>query len=607
VYRRGEAYLRLLQRGCSLFFGTRAGRALTRFVALPFVGAFIIVEGLHHMIEAGEGLVNWLSGWSSTVSAFTAVAGGAAGTIAENPHGPSGFDWTSFLILGTFLFLMFHWPAFRRRVGQGAKLLFLTLPRAIARSELVRAVVHNPITRFARHYVLVPFLAGSLAGLVVKLLTDGWTSAGLVGGGAALFMATFFRTPAGREVEDRLDEAAARLWRIVSVNFVIGLLTLILQFFQALFEAIDRSIYAVDELLRFREGQGRTAFVLKALFGLFWFAFTYLFRFAWTLLVEPQINPIKHFPVVTVSHKMLLPLIPSLAKQFRISEETMGTIVFGIPGIFGFLVWELKENWKLYRANASPTIRPAVVGAHGEKVRALLRPGFHSGVVPKTFARLRKAVRTGNRHREAKHRHALAHVAEAMHRLMEREFVPYLQQSRRWGDLTIRVDLPVLTPNRILMPIAFGGHGARSTVVLEERGGWVIASILPDGKPAFPNEQARSAFADALTGLYKLSGVHAVREQAAAVFGDRAYSFDAIPEGLIVPTADGGEQFFGYDDGPELIGATQRMPSNEIVFSGCPLSWGDWVERWEADAAGKSIPGPMIPDWTLLPNRDANS
>src|SRR5262249_26010461 len=148
----------------------------------------------------------------------------------------------------------------------------------------------------------------------------------------------------------------------VTVNLVVGLITLILQFFRGIFEAIDQAIYAVDEWLRFREGQGRFAFVLKLFFGAAWFLFTYVFRFAWSLMVEPQINPIKHFPVVTVSHKLLLPLIPSLAKEFGLSEKTMGTIVFGIPGIFGFLVWEFRENWKLYRANASPTLRPVVIG-----------------------------------------------------------------------------------------------------------------------------------------------------------------------------------------------------------------------------------------------------
>ena len=32
----------------------------------------------------------------------------------------------------------------------------------------------------------------------------------------------------------------------------------------------------------------------------------YVLRFAVNVLLEPQFNPIKHFPVVTVGHKLLL-------------------------------------------------------------------------------------------------------------------------------------------------------------------------------------------------------------------------------------------------------------------------------------------------------------
>src|SRR5205807_836257 len=51
VYRRGEVYLRGLQRLSSLAFGTRPGRFLTRYVALPLGGAFFILEGLQHLVE----------------------------------------------------------------------------------------------------------------------------------------------------------------------------------------------------------------------------------------------------------------------------------------------------------------------------------------------------------------------------------------------------------------------------------------------------------------------------------------------------------------------------------------------------------------------------
>src|SRR5262249_58981978 len=75
-----------------------------------------------------------------------------------------------------------------------------------------------------------------------------------------------------------------------------------------------------------------------------------------------------------------------------------GSAVFLLlPGLGGFLVWELKENWRLYAANRPPTLRPVMVGSHGETLARLLRPGFHSGTLPKLHAKLRKAERRAGR------------------------------------------------------------------------------------------------------------------------------------------------------------------------------------------------------------------
>src|SRR5262249_36629868 len=64
-----------------------------------------------------------------------------------------------------------------------------------------------------------------------------------------------------------------------------------------------------------------------------------------------------------------------------------------LPDFFGFLVWETKENWSLYRANRPASLPPVAVGSHGETVRRVLQPGFHSGTVPRLYARLRRAER----------------------------------------------------------------------------------------------------------------------------------------------------------------------------------------------------------------------
>ena len=100
-------------------------------------------------------------------------------------------------------------------------------------------------------------------------------------------------------------------------------------------------------------------------------------------------NPVKHFPVVTVSHKVIAPLFPTVADVLNVSEGTAILILAGVPGVFGFIAWELLANWRLYAANRPVTLRPVPLGHHGETGRGLLRPGFHSGTIPKLYRKLR--------------------------------------------------------------------------------------------------------------------------------------------------------------------------------------------------------------------------
>ncbi|WP_020474068.1 hypothetical protein [Zavarzinella formosa] len=608
VYHRGEVYMRVLQRICSLFFGTPVGRFFSLFIALPFGGAFVFLEAVHHMLGAAKGLLNWLGGWNKIVDGFQMVAGTAAGHVIEHPHMGKGFDWTAFWIIGCVLFLLIHWRAFRRVVGQYSLFFFFKLPSDVAKSPLVRMTFDNAATRFYRRYFLLPTVTGLFGALMSWLIGyEDWENL-IAGLGVALTTMILVRTTFGRGIEDRFNEAVARAWRVLSVNFVMGVLTFVLRIFNAILEAIDRAIYAVDESLRFRQGQSSAMFAAKLLLGFGWFLFTYVFRFAWNLLVEPQINPIKHFPVVTVSHKMLLPLIPSLSKQFAMNEKTMGVIVSGIPGMFGFLVWELKENWKLYKANAAKTIRPAIVGSHGEKMRALLRPGFHSGVVPKTWAKLRTAAATGNHHRVVKHHHHLHHIAESLHHLLERGFVAYLVASHRWAGLAVHAEFPRMATNRVRFPIQIGDEGTEVLISIEERGGWLIASVEhPESLTLSPGQQA--VWDDALAGLYKLIGVDAIREQVAAVLGETAGEFDAIPEGLLVPKPDGSVECYDYNEGPEILRHDRRLAELPLVFSGHDLPWDDWVACWKADEQTPEDLKPVMPGWRLTawPNQGKTS
>ena len=76
---------------------------------------------------------------------------------------------------------------------------------------------------------------------------------------------------------------------------------------------IQRGMFRVDEMLRFQEGQSGIALLFKGAIALAWAVVAYVVRLYVTLFVEPEINPLKHFPVVTIAHKVMVPYIPALS------------------------------------------------------------------------------------------------------------------------------------------------------------------------------------------------------------------------------------------------------------------------------------------------------
>ncbi len=601
VYRRGEVYLRTFQRGSSLAFGTPLGRLLMTFAVLPFGGAYVFLEGLHHFLGFIVHFIRFVD---------RHVVGSGTAPEAIHAHAHSHSPITSnyaIALVGLFFLALIHLPSFRWQVALHARFLLLDLPARFLRSPLMQLIYDNRITRFFGHYLLTSFVVGFFSAVAMRVLHFDWETTALVGTGTALIVSAFFRTPWGRGIEERLDDAVAHVWRIVSVNFLLGLLTLILQVFSVLLEVVEKGMYAVEEWLRFREGDGSISFVLKLLFGGIWFFIAYIFRFAWNLLVEPQVNPIKHFPVVTVSHKLLLPMVPNLAATFGMRATEMGTIVFFIPGIFGFLVWELKENWRLYKANRSPVIGPVPVGSHGERVRALLRPGFHSGVVPKTYAKWRKALSKGNGARAAKQQHQLEHIAHSVRHLAERELIAYLTVSKRWGGLPINVERIRLATNRLRIYFRFD-HNKAVTISLEERGGWLIGSIEERSGLDQLDSNQQMAFQDALLELYKLSGVDVLREQAASLFHISPERVDCRPEGLIILSSHGDQEvFIDVDDSPTLtpsgtVAGRTLAPLlvNDLILSENQVGWQEWTDRLEMDQAGKCITEPILKGYRMF-------
>ena len=98
-------------------------------------------------------------------------------------------------------------------------------------------------------------------------------------------------------------DAVGEGWQRFGVRPIVGLFWFIVDVFRRLMQLIERLLYTVDEWLRFRSGQSRMMLLAKAGLGVGWFFVAYIIRFCVNLLIEPQLNPLKHIPWVSVSHK----------------------------------------------------------------------------------------------------------------------------------------------------------------------------------------------------------------------------------------------------------------------------------------------------------------
>jgi hypothetical protein len=559
VYRRGEIYLRWLQRFSSAAFGTSVGRFLTLFLVLPFGGSYLALEGLHHVLEIFHAHPAHQPSIARTVALLGSPAQGpllaASALVAERRASLHLVNVYSVVGLGLFLFALIHSSWFRRRVTDGLALTWHAMmvmlhdwPAAFLRLPWVRTILESRPYLLLYQFVLKPLPWAAGVTVACHLFGLALGSALAVGAGAFVLASLLCNSRIGMQVEEVCTDGLVRSWEHLSRDVVPGLYRMVVFLFKRLLEDLERVLYAVDELLRFRTGDSRFSLIWKPALGLVWFFITYLVRVFINLFVEPTFNPIKHFPVVTVTAKLMVPIyvpltqaIVDLLGPLGISAAFASTLavgaIFFLPGLAGFLVWELKENWRMYRSNRPRTLGPVVVGGHGETVVRLLRPGLHSGTLPTLFSRLRRA------HGPAAHKQheALHHVEESLRHFVERDLLAVLAGSKRWGGLPleagiqlgtnrIRFELrsPAFTGNSVFLD--FAEHADQLSASLTATCG-VAESWLPRLGPA-----QSAALHDALTGFCKLAGA---KSKPAATVG--------------------------------------------IIASEPPIAWTDWVLTWERD------------------------
>ena len=424
-----------------------------------------------------------------------------------------------------------------RVVGTILTAILIHAPLWVLSRPLVQALFRSRVALALGRFVIKPATIAAAAAGVGMLMNDlrvhhrhlaYLPSSQPLPVAAVVFVVTAvaLNTRVGILVEEMAIDALVRALRRVQRDVLPGIFRLIEGFFRGITDAIDRGIYTVDEWLRFRSGQGRSALWAKGVLGVLWFAVAYLLRVLVNLFLEPTINPLKHFPTVTVAAKVMWatvgpPLHAALMPVFgRLRAGTItGLAMTLLPGFFGFLVWELKENYRLYEATRRATLQPVPIGHHGETMGGLLRPGLHSGTLPKLWAKLRRAARKGDGSVE-KHREALREIEEAVERFVDRELSGLLAECELWKG-RVHVTRVALASNRVRVELQRSGHEAAEAcaIAFEEQSGWLVAGVAHAGWVGALEGDERVIFENALAGLLpprrRGSGARADRRRAA--------------------------------------------------------------------------------------------
>jgi len=245
------------------------------------------------------------------------------------------------------------------------------------------------------------------------------------------------------------------------------------------------------------------------------------------------------------------------------------------------------------------------IGQHGETMAAFMKPGFHSGTIPKLYSKLRRAssLREGS---VVRHRAALHHVEESIRRFAERELVPLLAEGRAWTAGPVQISQVDVASNRVRLEIVCAKAPSRAAkIAFDEQSGWLIASVADRGFIDVLDERERIAFENALVGLYKMAGVELVREQIADVIGTLPY--DITDQGLIVwPDRSYRTAVrYGLLSRGKTIHAAIRVglgalpasiPSSRIFFRDQKVLWTTWVDAW---APREAVP-PRLASGALL-------
>ncbi|BBM84740.1 hypothetical protein [Candidatus Uabimicrobium amorphum] len=507
IHRPAELYIHFLQIVSAMFFGTPTGRFMCKFFFFPFGGAVILMVLLQILLEHFMPNIDLISG---PYILSTGVVLQLFFYVEHSRTWLKKFIWKPIKYVGTApIQLLRKFPTVIQKTlilpFTGSVILFSALYFRFHREILLYKPAH---WSHAYYYEII-----YTACVVIAFI--------------------FFNSRLGIIVKNTFIEFIALIVQALGRGVLLRFLSFLLYLSRITLEKIEHASYIVSDYLRLIYGARYTTSLFKAIMALIWFPLAYIITLYIVLFLEPQINPLK-FPIVSITYKLLL-VFPEVYLQLifmiqNIANAMLPPIMaytfawftgFVFTGLFGFLSWELKENWQLYKENWRKSIAPNRIGRKGKTIVQFLRPGFHSGTIPHLFDKLRHArIKMQQNQRDFSPVLPLKREMEVVeHELktyIKRDFILMLQMHPLFDEkFTIDIENVACTYNTIHTTIAMKNTSEvyRFTIYFQEKNNHLISTIkFSEGDIHNWSRGQQQVFAYLLAVFYKKSAVDFVRE-----------------------------------------------------------------------------------------------
>jgi hypothetical protein len=600
VYRPSEIYMRWLERATALGFGTKVGRFLSHVFLIPFGAAFVVVESVHFLSKYLHG---------PRVEAVNSVVAWAVEGAVTEPDPWNVLVTSLWVLIGLIFMACIFSETVRtkckrlaRASGRALRKVLIEAPVKLLTLPTLQRILGSWTVQLTYWYVIKPGLVCFVLWLLVPYLFQSLVSA------AAVFLVVniAINSHTGLALGETVLQGSIDLFHMLRSGLLLGLYNFIVVLFKQLTHFVEYLLFSVDEFLRFRKGESEASQFVRGLLSAFWSPIAFILRFYWIVLIEPMVNPIK-LPICLIAGKLFIPFYVPVQEQFAgMLTPVLGppgwwiawVTVYLLPDLCGFLIWEFKENWSLYRANRPTQLRPVRIGHHGETMRGLLQPGFHSGTVPHLFDRLRRAeraaTRLGNWRALRSYRQSLEKVKSAVRKFVTREMVSLVHQATSWGGRPLRAGDVRLATNRIEIELRHEGHPGESVWLgFESRSTWLVAGIREQGWLKALSGEAFWVFVAGLTYLYKVAGVDIVHEQVRAALPEHAQSYDVGSDSLAVRVNGAlrpavyypfqqvhGKLLPRHDTGETNL-EWPLLEARRVLFARSKLTWKQLVRAWQ--------------------------